>query len=126
MELSTERFQLADLIKSVRIEANGTPEAEFSLLEREVPEKAERGFPGKQAHLLLLVRVDPKFEPLVTPHNVKHTLVCKKSKRIPSARPVEHKIQLRGVLARCPFGGTPLHTLERHIHNQCVGASSPP
>ena len=82
-ELGTERFQLADLIESIRIEANGTPEPELSLLEREIPEKAERGLPGKQALLLLFGRVDPKLEPLVTPHDKKHTLVCKKSKRIP-------------------------------------------
>ena len=82
-KLSTECFQLADLIKSIRIEASGTAETELSLLEREIPEKAKCGLPGQQALLLLLAGVDPKLEPLVTPHEKKNTLVCKKSKRIP-------------------------------------------
>src|SRR5688500_7313458 len=75
-QLGTQSFQLTDLIESMPIQASGTREPELSLLEREVPEKAKRG-------RLLFARVDPKLEPLVTPHEKKNTMVCKRSKRIP-------------------------------------------
>jgi hypothetical protein len=67
-ELGAERFQLVDLVESVRIETKGTRQAELSLLEGKVPQEAERGLPGKQALLLPFARVDPKLEPLMTPH----------------------------------------------------------
>jgi len=81
-QLCAERFQLVDLVESVRIKTKRAREPELSLLEGEVPEEAERGFPAEQSFLLLGGWIDPKLEPLVAPHEKKNTLVCKKSKRI--------------------------------------------
>jgi hypothetical protein len=78
-KLGAQRLELVNLVESVRIEPNGTPEPELSLLERKVPQKAERGLPAQQALLLLSAWVNPKLEPLVTPHKKKQTLVCEKN-----------------------------------------------
>jgi hypothetical protein len=65
--------------------------------------------------LLLVVRVDPKLEPLVTPHdNKNHTLVCKNSKRIPPSETRHSQDSDTQGIARFPFGRTPFDTLENH------------
>ena len=59
-KLGAERLELVNLVESVRIEANGTPEPKLSLLERKVPQKAERGLPAQQAFLLLSAWVNSR------------------------------------------------------------------
>jgi hypothetical protein len=114
-ELGTERFQLADLIESIGIEGKRTCQPELSLLEREIPEKAERGLPCQQTLLLLFARVDAKLEPLMAPHGINHTLVCKKRKRIPrSETSRSHDSLVRSVCA-APLG----HSASPYLRVRC-------
>src|SRR4029079_813580 len=92
-QVSAKLSELASLIEGSRIDTTSARQAELSLLESEIPEKAKRGLPSAQTLLLLAIRINPELVAPLAPHERNLIWSMAKARDFRTGRHVVYQLQ---------------------------------